>query len=181
VAGANNWCLAFDCSLAPSETAVGFLGGVQIGYNFQSGNFVYGLEADFGLSTAKKTQTTFTGGYNWSTDTGIDAFGTARLRLGYAFDRAMVYGTGGLAYAKVRDSLQGDTGYAWSGTSWRAGWTAGGGVEYAVNRNWSVKGEALYYDLGSQDLVSTGSGAAVGWHDHTTGWVARMGLNYLFH
>ena len=185
VASANNFCLAFVCSLDPSQTATGVLGGLQIGYNFQSGNIVYGVEADFGLSSAKNNSTTFTNGYHWSANTGIDALGTARLRLGYAFDRALVYATGGLAYAKVRDSYQGDIGYTWTSTGWRAGYTVGGGLEYAFAPKWSAKAEGLYYDLGSKDHVSTGTGlfglAAVGIHDHMTGAVVRLGLNYLFH
>jgi outer membrane immunogenic protein len=179
-----NFCLAFDCSLDPSQNAVGVLGGAQIGYNFQSGNIVYGVEADFGLSSAKKNSTTLTNGYNWSANTGIDALGTARLRLGYAFDNALLYATGGLAYAKVRDSYQGATGYNWTNTGWRAGYAVGGGLEYMFSRNWSGKVEGLYYDLGSKDHVTEGPGvgfAAVGIHDHMTGAIARIGLNYLFH
>jgi outer membrane immunogenic protein len=185
VAGLNNYCLAFNCSLDPSQSAAGVLGGVQIGYNFQSVNIVYGFEADFGLSSARKsattTTTTFIFPYAWSANTGIDALGTARLRLGYAFDRALIYATGGLAYAKVRDSYQGDTGYTWSSTGWRAGYAVGGGLEYMVNRNWSVKAEGLYYDLGSKDHITQNATAAVGIHDHMTGAIGRIGLNYLFH
>ena len=188
VPGISNFCLADNCTIDPSQTAAGILGGLQIGYNFQSGNIVYGVEADFDLSSARKSSTTTTTtnglGYTWSANTGIEVLGTARFRLGYAFDRALLYATGGLAYAKVRDSYQGDTTYNWTSTGWRAGYTVGGGVEYMFNKNWSVKGEGLFYDLGSKDHITQGPGlgfAAVGIHDHMTGAVGRIGLNYLFH
>lgn len=184
VPGIANFCLAFDCTVDPSQSATGVLGGLQIGYNFQNGNLVYGIEADLGLSSAKKDTTTTTNGYTWSANTGIEAMGTARMRLGYAFDRSLLYATGGLAYAKVRDSYQGDTGYNWTNTGWRVGYAVGGGLEYMFSRNWSGKVEGLYYDLGSKDHVTEGPGvgfAAVGINDHMTGAIARIGLNYLFH
>jgi outer membrane immunogenic protein len=182
----NDWCVGFDCTISPNRNATGVLGGLQIGYNFQNGAWVYGVEADIDLSSAEKKKTTTTNNgtaYTWTTKTGIEALSTARLRLGYAFaPQTMVYATGGLALAKVRDTFQGDTGYAWSSSvNWRAGWTLGGGVEQKLAGAWSVKGEALFYDLGEKDLVSTGGGAAVGFHDRMTGFAARIGLNYAFH
>jgi outer membrane immunogenic protein len=177
------WDGGFVCG-SGSQSALGVLGGVQIGYNLQSGQWVYGLEADIGLSSAKKTATG--GSYGYTMDNGIEAFGTARLRVGYAFDHALLYATGGLAYAKTRDSFSGATGgYSFADVGWRAGWTVGGGLEYMINRNWSVKGEALYYDLGSKNLESSttnfGSTYAWGVRDKMDGIVARIGLNYLFH
>lgn len=193
----NNYCWlgrTGDCSFNHSETATGVLGGIQIGYNFQSGNIVYGGEVDFGLSSAKKNfgGTNPNNGYSYAAETGIEAFGTARARLGYAFtNNWMVYATGGLAYAKVRDSFlhinrgPGDTAtYNWTSTGWRAGWTAGGGLEYMFARNWSVKGEALYYDLGDKDhesLSPSFGGVSIGVNDRMTGWIGRLGINYLFH
>jgi outer membrane immunogenic protein len=183
-----NYCWVADCGFSASPRATGVVGGVQVGYNFQSGNFVYGVEADIGLSSAKKT-TTGVGnfGYSYSGDVGVEALGTARLRLGYAFDRTLVYATGGLAYGKARDSFQhfATAPYTWSDENWRVGYAAGGGVEYMFNRNWSVKGEAFYFHLGSKDHVSTGfvdsEVEVVRLKDRIDGFVARIGINYLFH
>jgi outer membrane immunogenic protein len=183
--GTSNYCWNFDCSFKNKQTASGIMGGAQIGYNFQTGNIVFGVEADISATSAKKTATRGSDAtYDWSASrTGIDALGTARLRLGYAFDRSLFYATGGLAYGKVRNTHQSyQTTYSWSErTGWQAGWTLGGGLEYALAPNWSLKVEGLYYDLGKQNHVSTdGFGSAFGLSDRTTGAVVRAGLNYLF-
>ena len=180
---------AVDCTHTNSQTATGVLGGAQIGYNFQTGALVYGIEADFDLSSARKTTTgpsqngPLVG--NWTAQNGVKEFGTARLRLGYAFDRALVYATGGLAYANMNNAFlaSGNAGYSWSATTgWRAGLTAGGGVEYMLDPKWSIRGEALFYDLGRKDYFPTEPGnRATPLTDHTTGVIARIGLNYLFH
>jgi outer membrane immunogenic protein len=185
-----NYCWLNNCNFSDSQTATSALGGIQIGYNFQSGNIVYGLELDYGVASAKKTSTAANGLFGGQTETGIDALGTARLRLGYAFDNnLMVYATGGLAYGKVRGKFQaswnGNT-YSWADTSgWRTGYAIGGGLEYMFAHNWSIKGEALYYNLGgSRSAESTGNfgtNYSYGITDKVSGAVARIGLNYLFH
>jgi outer membrane immunogenic protein len=186
------------CDFSHSQTAVGVIGGGQIGYNFQSGRWVYGPEIDFSGTSARKTvsganSTIINSAFgNWTAKTGVEAIGTARLRVGYAFDQALVYATGGLAVADMVNTFQASDrtsggAYSWSGTGWRAGWTVGGGVEYKLQRNWSVKGEALYYDLGDKDHISGhllsngGIGAVFAVTDRMTGVIARVGINYLFH
>jgi outer membrane immunogenic protein len=177
-----------NCASTNSQTATGVLGGAQIGYNFQTGALVYGVEVDFDLSSARKTTTgaSVLGLGNWTAQNGVKEFGTARLRLGYAFDRALVYATGGLAYANMNNAFlaSGNAGYSWSATTgWRAGLTVGGGVEYMVDPKWSIRGEALFYDLGRMDHFPTeGAGRPLApLTDHMTGAIARIGLNYLFH
>jgi outer membrane immunogenic protein len=174
-----------------SQTATGVLGGAQVGYNFMNGQWIYGAETDFDLSSARKQ----TNGVNapnaflgtWTAKNGIQDFGTARLRLGYDFHGVMPFVTGGLAYAKTADSFSGGSTagapYAFSGTSWRAGYAVGGGVEVLISRNVSVKAEGLYYDLGSQSPVLPGSqnGINFGLTDRMTGALGRVGINYLFH
>jgi outer membrane immunogenic protein len=172
-----------------SQTATGVLGGLQAGYNFVSGQWVYGAETDFDLSNARKqtnglnAPNAFLG--NWIAKTGIKDFGTARLRLGYDFNDVMPFVTGGLAYARTVDSFSAGSGfgppYAFNGISWRAGYTVGGGVEVMLSRNISIKGEALYYDLGGQSLMLPGLGPAqFGLTDRMTGALGRIGINYLF-
>ncbi|TGQ27322.1 outer membrane protein, partial [Mesorhizobium sp. M00.F.Ca.ET.216.01.1.1] len=130
-------------------SASGFLGGVQAGYNWQSGQMVYGIEADFQASDVKATSSIFFGP---PLETKVEWFGTVRARIGYTpVDRFMVYGTGGLAYGKVKTELQ-FAGIDSSKT--KAGWTVGGGAEYAINSNWSLKSEYLYTDLGKSTVFS---------------------------
>jgi outer membrane immunogenic protein len=125
----------------------GFVGGGQIGYNFQFGSFVVGAEADiqwadFGgdnnvLFVPAGFPPTFVaaGGRGQS----IDWFGTVRARAGFAFDRALIYATGGFAYASGGDGNNcgfiGAAGFC-SNDDTRTGWTIGAGVEYALPVNW---------------------------------------------
>ncbi len=187
------YCWAADCNFSNKQTATSLLGGFQLGYNFQSGQVVYGIETDIALSNAKKTTTGLWVGVppifgNWTAETGIRVLGTTRLRIGYAFDHALIYATGGVAYADMRNTFQaGSTAnfnFSWSDTGWRVGYALGGGLEYEFTRDWSVKAEGIYYDLGRKDHVSIDQIAGttgVGLTDHMTGIVARLGLNYRFH
>ena len=191
-----NYCFTGDCTATNSQTATGVLGGLQLGYNFEAGRVVYGLEADIDLSSARKTSTgtnvVGTGSGTWTMQSGIEALSTLRGRIGYAFDNTLLYATGGLAVAKTAHSYQGSTpvfgsgAYSWADAGWRAGYTVGAGLDYQLSRNWSVRGEGLYYDLGTKDLVSTGTNgggftSTFGARDRMNGWVARAGVNYLFH
>jgi outer membrane immunogenic protein len=113
-----------------------------------------------------------------------DWLGTVRGRAGYAIDRTLLYGTGGFAYAHVSqdyfDSVHGTQGL--SGT--KTGWTLGGGVEYAFNRNWSVKAEYLYVNLQNTTLntvFSSGGGsstAALNFKNDLN--IVRLGANFRF-
>lgn len=191
--GASNYCFTNDCTFRDTQHATGVLGGVQIGYNFLDGRLLYGLEIDFNLSSAKDTvrSPTTASGYTYNSETGIEALSTIRGRIGYMFmPNTAVYATGGLAIAKTRDAVQQiDTftgaSYSWAKANWRLGLVIGGGIEYALSRNLSIRGEALYYDLGQKDLVTTGTEfgttEAAGVHDRMNGVIARIGINYAFH
>ena len=130
----------------------GFMGGGQIGYNFQSGNIVYGIEADFS-GVSNKTSAiinppvTFTP-VNASTE--LNWMATVRGRLGVTLSPTLLYVTGGLAVAHFKDSW-GATFLAvpeYTSNKTRVGWTVGGGVEHMFARNWTAKIEALYADFG---------------------------------
>jgi outer membrane immunogenic protein len=132
----------------------GFLGGGQVGVNAQFNALVLGLEGDF----------SWTGlGLNGSgTDSLGDAINTKTQwtstvtgRIGAAFDRLLVYGKGGLALADDQSSLTDLGGNTASTTFMRTGWTAGAGLEYALDSNWSARLEYDYLGFGSQPLNFT--------------------------
>jgi outer membrane immunogenic protein len=192
--------------------ANGFLGGGTLGYNVQTGQFVWGVEADLswanikGTSTAGATVPIAPGQVVTSSGVAeqkIDAFGTLRARLGFTpVERLLVYGTGGLAFGDVEsntDIAEADVppiagvthaNAIGSASSWRAGWTAGAGLEYAFAPHWSAKAEYLYYDLGSITYNSTsvisGPNAAPGLTVGVSssadfkGNIVRGGINYHF-
>jgi outer membrane immunogenic protein len=131
----------------------GIIGGGQIGYNWQSSQWLFGLEADFQGSDERASADVCTaagcpvGSSFFTANYKLDWFGTARGRVGFlATDRVLLYATGGLAYGH----FSADAPFlplSWGST--RAGWTVGAGAEAAIGGNWSVKLEYLYMDLGN--------------------------------
>jgi outer membrane immunogenic protein len=169
----------------------GFTGGGQAGYNWQVGRFVFGVEAEFDYLGLRSTQTgsgVFIGGGNFTVTNSVktDWLFTARPRLGYAFDRTLIYVTGGLAVTEVKYgsslvtpafAVNNDA----NSSTVRAGWTAGAGLEYALLNNWSVKAEYLYADFGSVSMTSIGQNGALYNQSATlTTHIARGGINYKF-
>lgn len=145
----------------------GFVGGGQVGYNYQMGQFVLGLEAD--LQGADLSSGSNLGLVNVKTE----YFGTVRARVGVAFDRFLPYITGGWAYGNVKTSIPG---IAFSSDKTHTGgWTVGGGLEYAVTNNIIAGVEYLYVDLGEKNILS-GAGTKVG----TDFSVVRARLSYKF-
>jgi outer membrane immunogenic protein len=131
----------------------GFVGGGGIGYNWQSGQFVYGIAADIAAANIKGSFSNDDAGF--AADSTINWLGTARLVLGMPVSgNVLVYGTGGIAFGGVTAQLHdtyGDDVVNTSDTSTNVGWTIGAGVAAAVNTNWVVKAEYLYVDLGAKD------------------------------
>jgi outer membrane immunogenic protein len=131
----------------------GVIGGGQIGYNWQASKWLFGLEADFQGSDERATADVCTvagcplGSSVLTANYKLDWFGTARGRVGFlATDRVLLYATGGLAYGHLAANAP-LVPLSWGST--RAGWTVGAGAEAAIDRNWSVKVEYLYMDLGN--------------------------------
>jgi outer membrane immunogenic protein len=147
-----------DDGFAESDTEGGLAGGT-VGYNMQSGNFVYGLEADGGWAGIE------TQDFADDENVNLDWTSTVRGRVGYAFDNFLVYATGGAAIGGVEDELSGDD-------DTRLGWTAGAGVEASLTEHISAKVEYLYLDLGDDDL----GGVPVDIQVHTV----KGGINYRF-
>jgi outer membrane immunogenic protein len=177
----------FDGDSSGRAQPQGGFGGGQIGYNFQSGSIVYGVETDFqGSGISDRVTGTTALGNGFTSRESIDWFGTVRARLGYSFGRVLVYGTGGFAYGNVRErALLADTGgdsASLGANGTQTGWVAGGGIEYKVTPNWSVKGEYQHIDLGTEKLYGFDSGgSAVTTNSLETSFdTVRLGLNYRF-
>lgn len=130
----------------------GFLGGGQIGVNAQFNWLVVGLEGDFSWTGLKGSGTDSIGD---TIATKTDWTSTVTGRVGAAFDRLLVYGKGGLAVARDRSSLTDLALNTSSTTLTRTGWTAGVGLEYALNQNWTVRAEYDYLGFGSKALTFT--------------------------
>ncbi len=151
----------------------GLIGGT-VGYNWQMANWVLGLEADWDWANINATVTlpVCTGGTCF---TNLSSIGTVRPRLGYAWDRWLVYATGGLAWADIHVG-QNSCPATFCGSQTEAGWTFGGGVEAFVMPKWTVKLEYLYADFGNHVYYNPGS--AVSATEKVN--IFRGGVNYHF-
>ncbi|WP_029587373.1 outer membrane protein [Bradyrhizobium sp. URHD0069] len=184
---------AFDGRYTGSPS--GALGGGQVGCNYQSGIFVVGIEADIDYLGASKTASR-TGVIDAPVlgivSQKLDWLGSVRGRVGISpGSNWLLYATGGLAYGNTSFSHHfsfGDPNRGWAGVlnnDFRTGWIAGAGVEYMVTPNWTVKGEYLYYDLGSTRVVGLPFNAPLAGFGAdglytTRGSIARVGFNYKF-
>ena len=157
----------------------GIFGGGQIGANYQVGNWVFGVEADYQAADISGTSATLAG---VAINTEVESFGTVRGRIGYAWDRWMLYGTGGYAFeGRTTASLT----PALVGSSRRSldGWAAGVGVEYAFAPNWSAKLEYLHVDLDQKTFFPGVGGCAATPALCQAGIeldTVRVGVNYRF-
>jgi outer membrane immunogenic protein len=175
----------------PSGGNGGFVGGGQVGFNYQltpGSGFVFGLEADLQAAKLGSNSATYVIGSTPYYDVGssLDWFGTVRGRLGYAFDRLLVYGTAGFAYGGGSTNTSYASIYPHTfSDSTRTGYAAGGGVEYAFTPNITGKIEGLYVKLdrgnGGSTYYETGTNAYYGTGRTQDDFGAiRAGLNYKF-
>ena len=152
----------------------GFLGGAQVGFNYQIQNFVLGIDADGSAADISGD--------------GPDQFGDSlrdrtrwlaslTARLGFAWDRWLIYGKGGAAWAGDQFSFLAPSGRNASTDQTRSGWTAGAGIEYGIWDNWSLRLEYDYMDFGTKHVTwVTGDFADIEQKIH----VVKVGLNYRF-
>jgi outer membrane immunogenic protein len=149
-----------------SETA--FVGGGQIGFNWQAGSWVFGIEGDFSATSAERTVVCcgplvlatglpFVPGDTLSVKNDWQA--SVRGRLGYAWDRFMVYGTAGVAFANLEATVAlvpvpalGLPGLFASASDTLTGWTAGGGIEFGLWDNWSLGVEYRFSSFDASDF-----------------------------
>jgi outer membrane immunogenic protein len=163
---------SFDANWGPGTVALfnqaapvslrqsGFAGGFHIGYNWQKSNFVYGLEADIDALNGSASRNLILPvpiDTVQFTDSAKDRWmSTVRVRAGMAFNQVLIFGTAGLAVSSwqldhsfAQIDFAGATNGTISRTVTRTGWVAGGGVEYALDNNWSLRGEYLHADFGT--------------------------------
>ena len=159
-----------------SAAVNGFIGGGQIGYNFQSGPVVFGVELDASGSGLKGTAPCL---IVLTCDRKVDWFGTVTGRVGFTADRALIYVKGGGAWANFdyNTSLVG-VGIA-SANEDKWGWVVGAGIEYAFMPNWSAKLEYNFMDFGKDTIVfNTVGGGTVNVDSQQYIHAVKFGVNY---
>lgn len=139
----------------------GMAGGIQAGYNWQSGQFVFGGETDLSFSAAEDVFAPWKFSNPW--------FGTLRGRAGFALNNILFYGTAGFAYGGVRGQNA-----TLSESKTHIGWTAGVGMEVGLTPNWSARVEYLYIDLADRGYATTGTSNGL------ESSLLRLGVNYRF-
>jgi outer membrane immunogenic protein len=174
--GAGGLGSALGVGLIPTSVGLnedGFIGGAQVGFNWQVNNWVFGLEGDFDGTSAKADSTVgpITVGASAPVTTTYSReltwLATVRGRVGFtATPSLLLFATGGLAVGEVKignsficptcappASTQASTSN--TSTDTKAGWTVGGGIEWMFAPHWSLKAEYLYVDLGTHDSTIT--------------------------
>ena len=203
----NNTTNALLFTAGPGVDLDGWIGGGQIGYNWQVATWVFGLEADLQASGQKGgtsiacgvlicnplADTFDTNVVRATLDQRLAWFGTVRARLGAALaPTVLAYVTGGLAYGRI-DSDGTFSGFtvgglatsnAFSSSTTKAGWTVGAGLEARLGGNWTGKIEYLYVDLGSIETSTINTLMAppvrLSFDSHITDNILRLGINYKF-
>jgi len=171
--GRSNWTDVTTGASSGNFSVNGGLVGGTLGYNWQASAIVFGLETDLDWTSIRGTNST--GCVGAVCRTSNSWLGTFRGRLGYAMGTVLPYITGGLAYGNLKIS----DGAGNEASATRAGWTVGGGVEFAISGPWTVKAEYLYADFGKTRCDTNCSGGNpfdVKFNTH----IVRAGLNYRF-
>jgi outer membrane immunogenic protein len=164
----------------------GVIGGLQAGYNWQFASLVLGLEGDISFSSLDRTVCVSPIKIAPDCDnykSQLSALGTARGRIGWAFDRLLVYGTGGAAFASLKDEYNSpDAPFTASSRTDVAGWTAGGGLEYAFADHWTARAEYLHVGFPDRSSIVgiPSTTFAYGFIFKDSLDIARVGINYKF-
>lgn len=152
----------------------GGYGGGTVGYNWQFGQFVAGLEGDGAFADINNNATVA----GVTVGAKVDALATVRGRFGYAVDQVLLYGTAGLALADTKLSATA-AGVGINDSQTMTGWTAGAGIEWMFLPHWSLKAEYLYRSFGGQTFFAAQipGGIQTGTLNINSG---QVGINYHF-
>ena len=175
-AGFGEKCFTFAGASDGCHDSDGWLGGGQVGFNIQTGQFVFGVEFSGSWADINGSHTAIFNApapYNSEINSILMLTG----RVGVAFDRVLIYATGGGAW--VRDTFGLSNGIVTASVKQnRTGWTVGGGLEWGFTPNWSIAGQYNYIDFGDKvvDFVVLGPPPRVDQQVH----LATVRLNYRF-
>ena len=159
----------------------GAIVGGTVGCNYQTGNFVLGIENDFSW-TNKSGTANDVAPFDPATTNRVNEkwLDTLRGRVGLTWDRALFYGTGGAAFASQSVNVCNPAAGCVADTKTRTGWAAGAGIEYAAWENVSLKLEYLHADFGSKNFVDIPVGNVVTRSIRLSDDMVRAGLNWRF-
>ncbi|MDZ5448251.1 outer membrane protein [Labrys sp. ZIDIC5] len=150
----------------------GFVGGAHAGYNYQINEFVIGVEGDIDYSNLNgSAHALYNGNIARTLKLKTEWQGSARARIGYAFDNILVYATGGLALANAKLSTAGA-----DSSNTHVGWTVGLGAEYAFTQNWIGRLEVRYSDFNKKSYATPDGRVKADWNQTTV----TAGISYKF-
>ena len=158
-----------------SSDLSGFVGGGQLGYNWESGNWLLGIEGDFQGSAQSTSDSATILGIPFTVDQDLQWFATLRGRLGYVSGPWLFYVTGGAAWVNYKLTVSAPGGSVDDETT-KAAWTVGGGVEWMFVPRWSAKLEYLYIDTGETSVTLFD----VPFNARAKDNIVRVGVNYHF-
>ena len=192
--GSEDWSTPFPGGATTHDHPdfMGYVAGGQVGYNWQTGRVVLGVEGDYGFTNAEGGRSCdnagglVTGTFNFTCEAEVQRLASVTGRVGYTWGRALVYAKGGVAFGEVTAQTSQNSGLAVppSGnpingtTHWLTGWTVGGGMEFALTDRWSARAEYMHYDLG-RDHFPVDSGLTA--DASTSGDTVRVGVNLHLH
>jgi len=164
----------------PDYNPSGVVGGIHHGYNYQISHFVIGYEGDINGASYQGSGLNNTGTILHATNIPFEH--SIRGRVGVAWDRTLFFATGGMAFANLQNtSTNTFNGFSDTFNNTSVGWTVGGGAEYAITNNWSVRAEYRHTDYGNIsefEVFSTGSIYSV--TKHETDNKVQIGFSYKF-
>ena len=188
--GSEDWTQTFSSTGLPldrsgsSTNLNGFLGGAQAGFNWQAGQWVFGLEGDWSWTNADgcSGHVVFPA---YGGCTNANWYATITGRAGLAWDRTLLYGKGGVAFVDESHFITFNGVQTTNNPSeTRTGWTVGAGIEYAFWDNWSAKLEYNFMDFGKDNSMFTYTANPAGlserWNIEQTVNVVKLGVNYRF-
>jgi outer membrane immunogenic protein len=158
-----------------------FIGGGQVGYNWQSGNAVFGIEADFDGLASTSSNVNAGGFGKGGISTKMNWLSTVRGRLGIAVNNSMAYVTGGVAFADINNTVLPCVGcVSKSFSNVQTGWVVGAGVEQMLSPHWTIGLEGLWVNFGQSNQSTTVSGTTETATFQNQSVIARVKVNYKF-